>query len=108
MIKIAEITTSSNSEPVPGHIIKLATPISEVPPPIPKLRLSVPDSQGNAFASAVTAPGPVKLVIPGAKKKTLPAQKKGLSEPDMKAIENAIVKLVRGLFTSRCRCALTV
>jgi hypothetical protein len=110
-IKVAEMTMMSNPEPQPGNIIKLHTPLSEVPPslPTPKIRLSVPGGDGStstastsvaaaaAAASAAvphTASGSVKLVIPG-KKKVVPAQKQGLPEADLKAISNALAKLVR-------------
>lgn len=100
-IKIAEITMMSNPEPQPGTMIKLHTPVSEFPPslPTPKIRLSVPDSTGAGVSGPVThsatASGPLKLVIPN-KKKVVPAQKKGLPESDLKAINNALAKLVSG------------
>jgi hypothetical protein len=106
-IKIAEMTMMSNTEPLPGNIIKLHTPISETPPviPTPKIRLSMPDTGTSSnVTSAVphTASGSVKLVIPG-KKKAVPAQKHGLPEADLKAINNALAKLVSGLLW-RCHC----
>lgn len=98
LLKLAETTTSSLTEPPPqSHIIKLHTPVSETPPPIPKLRLSMPDSQAASHAAnGAIATGPVKLVIPG-KKKVLPAQQKGLPDADLKAIANALGKLVSQL-----------
>lgn len=93
LLKVAEMTTSSVPEPALGHIIKLPTPVTEQPPPIPKLRLSMPDSQAAAHAANGASAGPVKLVISG-KKKALPAQKNGLSDNDLKAINIALAKLV--------------
>ena len=110
LIKLAEMTTSSSPEPPPqGHIIKLHTPVSETPPPIPKLRLSMPDSQAashaaNGATSSSSSAGPVKLVIPG-KKKVIPAQKRGLSDIDLKAITNALGKLVSRLPRTLNDCA---
>jgi hypothetical protein len=102
-IKIAEITMMSNPEPHPGTMIKLHTPISEHPRslPTPKIRLSVPDSATTVVGGTATGPvthaatasGALKLVIPS-KKKVVPAQKKGLPESDLKAINNALAKLV--------------
>jgi hypothetical protein len=90
------MTTASNPEPLPGNIIKLHTPVSEVPPsvPPPKIRLSLPASVPPEIAANFSGSGsaPLKLVIPG--KKVVPAQKKGLPEADLKAINNALNKLV--------------
>jgi hypothetical protein len=89
------MTTSSLPEPAPGNIIKLHTPISEVPPtlPTPKIRLSVPGTTVPEGFSNFGGNTPLRLVIPG--KKVVPAQKKGLPEQDLKAINNALGKLVR-------------
>lgn len=112
LLKVAEICMSSQPEPQPGNVIKLSTPVSEMPPPliIPKLRLSVPDAQAAAHASnGVPSAGPVKLVIPN-KKKLLPAQKSGLSDMDLKAITNALAKMVSFPLAdppSYSRCAIS-
>jgi len=89
------MTTSSLPEPAPGNIIKLHTPISEVPPslPTPKIRLSLPGTTVPEGYSNFGGNTPLRLVIPG--KKVVPAQKKGLPEQDLKAINNALSKLVR-------------
>jgi hypothetical protein len=87
------MTTSSLPEPQPGNIIKLHTPVSEVPPTLPtKIRLSVPGATAPESFSTFGGTVPLKLVIPG--KKLVPAQKKGLPESDLKAINNALSKLV--------------
>lgn len=59
----------------------------------------MPDSQAVSHAAngaTGSTSGPVKLVIPS-KKKVLPAQKNGLPDADLKAITNALGKLVRHL-----------
>ena len=92
-IKVAEMTTASLPEPQPGNIIKLHTPVTEVPPTLPtKIRLSLPGTTVPEGFSNFGGNQPLKLVIPG--KKVNPAQKKGLPESDLKAITNALNKLV--------------
>jgi hypothetical protein len=92
-IKVAEMTTQSLPEPPPGNIIKLHTPITEVPPTLPtKIRLSLPGSAVPEGFSNFGGNQPLKLVIPG--KKVVPAQRRGLPEADLKAINNALNKLV--------------
>jgi hypothetical protein len=87
------MTTASLPEPLPGNIIKLHTPVTEIPPTLPtKIRLSLPGSTVPEEYSNSGGNQPLKLVIPG--KKVNPAQKKGLPESDLKAIANALNKLV--------------
>jgi hypothetical protein len=94
------MTTQSLPEPPPGNIIKLHTPITEVPPTLPtKIRLSLPGSAVPEGISNFGGNQPLKLVIPG--KKVVPAQRRGLPEADLKAINNALNKLVSLLTPSR-------
>ena len=87
------MTTQSLPEPPPGNIIKLHTPVTEVPPTLPtKIRLSLPGTTVPEGFSNFGGNQPLKLVIPG--KKVNPAQRKGLPESDLKAITNALNKLV--------------
>jgi hypothetical protein len=87
------MTTQSLPEPPPGNIIKLHTPVTEVPPTLPtKIRLSLPGSAVPEGFSNLGGNQPLKLVIPG--KKVVPAQRRGLPEADLKAINNALNKLV--------------
>ncbi|WWC92779.1 uncharacterized protein L201_007738 [Kwoniella dendrophila CBS 6074] len=118
LIKVAEIVSASNTEPVPGNIITLQTPTLETAPalPTPKIRFSMgsseirPDSQGYGFPimdGQITPGGtsiPLKLTLnpningmqPTQKKKEKVAkqQRRGLSDNDFKAITIALHKLV--------------
>lgn len=106
-IKVAEMTTASLPEPQPGNIIKLHTPVTEAPPALAtKIRLSLPGSTVPEGFSNFGGNQPLKLVIPG--KKVNPAQKKGLPESDLKAITNALNKLVSFSIYIRYILVLTV
>ncbi|WVQ79213.1 hypothetical protein IAT38_001309 [Cryptococcus sp. DSM 104549] len=114
LLKIAEIISSSTSEPLPGNLITLQTPTTETTPAPqpPKIRISmgsadiVPDSAGYGFPTMenpVVAPRTAPKIVlnanagaaaPPAKQKNVPkAQRGGLSDTDFKAITIALTKL---------------
>jgi hypothetical protein len=94
LLKVAEITTTSTAEPVPGAVITLQTPIAEEPV-LPKIRLNLPGSKSEDI--------PVRLILNPKKVKATPAQRTGLSESDLTAIQVALRKLV----SARCNFRLT-
>lgn len=87
LLKVAEITISSTSEPVPGVVITLPTPTVDGPP-APTIRLNASNNNKEDTAA------PVRLVLNPKKAKLLPSQKAGLSDTDLKAIQNAWEKMV--------------
>ena len=121
-LKMAEIASSSASEPPPGMVITIPnTPSVEVPTmATPKIRLSLSAQDGRASESngkfhrptVLITPGgygfpsvpertspslPIKLVLGNKKKKEKPVPKEqqgGLSDNDAKAVAISLRKLV--------------
>lgn len=108
MIKLAEMTTASINEPLPGSLITLSTPVVETPTiSTPKIRLSVAGTPGPGSGlgketdygfpemPAPTVPAIKLKVAPTVppKKKTSKSQSSGLSDEDRLMITRALDRL---------------
>ncbi|ORY34750.1 hypothetical protein BCR39DRAFT_514465 [Naematelia encephala] len=88
LIKIAEMTTSSQAEPNPDKLIRL--PTVETPVAMtPKIRLSLGEPKEESSSYFPVMP---KIVVNAKKKK--PAQSTGLSDTDLVAIQTVLRKLI--------------
>jgi transcription initiation factor TFIID subunit 2 len=99
LIKIAEMITSSQAEPLPGNLITLQTPVVETPALTPRIRISVGDAKEYFPSLAVQAPAPASPVAPlkltvNTNKRVHKSQSKGLSDSDLAAISLVLKKIV--------------